>query len=430
MCYSLCLRTHESRKKVRTVPSKKAAAAAIFGTGVLLEIPYLIPAVAGPTIQRLFGLSNTQLGICVGAGSFGAMAGALAAGHIVHRLGAFPIMVTGFLGVMAATLAGAFASGFASLVLCLACMGVAAVLIGNANSSQLADLFPDMLRRTMSFFSALWFGSWAVCAPLMGLWMDVAHGRGWDAWGFRAVFVVGFLLTGLCLALAVILIRPVAAPPAARLARATRRTDSPPVAALKGSGQWMWVPLLTFFHGLMIGPLLGLVNLTVQDKFGVDDFHGASVLGGMTLGLTLGRLVMATVRHPWDELRLLRFSSLLGGGFFALGLVVTNYWVSLAAFFVGGFLACATYPCIWTIIGNRFPVAKAKLYGYATASLALACLIGPYLVGFLADHGVPLSLAMGICPLAGGALALSSLLWTLQDGRRALARAERAEAGA
>jgi MFS family permease len=181
----------------------------------------------------------------------------------------------------------------------------------------------------------------------------------------------------------------------------------------------MWVPLLIFFHGLMIGTLLEWVNSTVQDKFDVDDFDGALVLGGMALGLTLGRLLLAAVRRPWDELRLLRFSSVLGGGFFALGLAVTNYWASLAAFLVGGFIACATYPCIWTLIGNRFPVVKAKLYGYATASLALGSLIGPILVGFLKDQGVPLSLAMGICPLAGGALALSSLLWTLQDGRRA-----------
>ncbi len=399
--------------------SKRAAAAAILSTGLLLEVPYLMPAAAGPTFQRLFDLSGIQLGICRSTASFGVLVVAPFVGHIVHRLGPFPVLMAGFLAVMAASIAAALALGFGSLLASFVLMGAAAVLIINANSSQLADLFPDKLRQTMSLFSALWFGSWAIGAPLIGLWLTEAHERGWDAWGFRALYGIGFLLTGLCLALAVILIRPVAAHPSARLACARTCSASASVAAHKDWRQWMWVPLLIFFHGLMIGTLLEWVNSTVQDKFDVDDFDGALVLGGMALGLTLGRLLLAAVRRPWDELRLLRFSSVLGGGFFALGLAVTNYWASLAAFLVGGFIACATYPCIWTLIGNRFPVVKAKLYGYATASLALGSLIGPILVGFLKDQGVPLSLAMGICPLAGGALALSSLLWTLQDGRRA-----------
>jgi len=412
------------------VPRKSAAAAVIFATGVLIEIPFLIPAVAGPTFQRLFDLSGKQLGICLGAGAVGSLAMAPFAGHIVHRLGAFPILVSGFVGVMVAAIAASLAWGFVSLLASLALMGIASILISNANSSQLADLFPDKVRRTMSLFSALWFGSWAIGAPLAGLWLRTAQRRGWDDWGFRALYAVGFVLTGLCLVLAVALIRPVAAPPAALRARSGVGANSAHAAEGKGSRQWIWIVLLGLFHGLMIGTLLMWVNPTAQKKFDVGDFLGALVVGGMTLGLALGRLLMATVRSQWDELRLLKISGGLGAALFAVGLAVTSYWACVAAFLVGGVVACATYPCILAIIANRFPVTKAKLYGYLTASMALASLVGPALIGLLADRQIPLHVAMGICPLAGGCLVLTSHLWTLQRRRSERALAGQVEAGA
>lgn len=397
---------------------KKRAAAVILATSVLLEVTYITAWAAGPTFQRLFELSDAQLGVCLGATSLGAIVMAPLAGYIVHRWGAFPVLVAGLLTLVVSIALVMLSSGFVSLVGSLAVMGIAVGLIPAANTSQLADLFPGSVRRIMALASALWFGSSAISFPLIGRWLDVARARGWQTWGFRAPYLLELIGAAVCVALVAVLVRPVATPPGGAHVRAEPSGADAPALRADGTRQWLWLPLLGFGHGLMIVTVLSWVNPMAQARFHVGNFAGAMLQSGISLGQGSGRLLLASVRREWDELRLLLMSSLAGAFIFAVGLLMPTYALALPMFAVGGLASAATFPCILSLIGNRFPMTKAKVFGYTSGSIAAAGILGPALVGWLAQDGVPIHLALGVVPAAGIILAVASLRWLLQDRRR------------
>lgn len=401
---------------------KKLAVAVIFSTSVVVEIVAVSAAVLGPAFQRLFSLSRTELGICLGATSIGSMFMSLAAGHIVYNRGAFPVLMAGLVGIMAAITGVILATGFPMLAASMVFFGIAFALVANANTSQLTDLFPDKIRRTMSLASALWFGSSAFSAPIVGLWSRTAHTQNWGTLEYQVPYIVGLMLIGLCLVLAFHFIRQVATPPSSATSRAIGPGGADTTGKTDRKHQWIWIVLLAFGHGLMIITLFCWIVPMVNDRFMVEEFRGAIIISGISLGHGLGRLLLAGVRRPWDELRLLRISSLLGGIFFALGLVSPSYWLTAVAMTAGGLASSATYPCIMSLAGHRFPRMKSKMYGYVMASISFAGFVGPALVGFLADNNVPLPVAMGLSPLACVMLVVVSLLWARQDRLRDMKR--------
>ena len=134
--------------------SRKPYAAAIFFINIALEITVVTGFVAGPTFQRVFDLSKTELGIALGATDIGMLVVAPLAGQITYRRGSFFTLVLGLLVNLAGIALIGEAGGFAVLVVGLACVGASVGLIANANATFLADLFPGGLLRIMSLASS------------------------------------------------------------------------------------------------------------------------------------------------------------------------------------------------------------------------------------------------------------------------------------
>jgi fucose permease len=146
--------------------------------------------------------------------------------------------------------------------------------------------------------------------------------------------------------------------------------------------------------------------------------EGALLLGTVYLGLCAGRFILASIELAVDDRIILAASALSGAALFGLGLAAPTYGIALATLVIGGLAASATYPAILSLTGTRFPEHTSRAYGYLEASVASAGLIGPALVGVLADHGLSLWVALGLSPLVGVALGVSSLVWMAQDRRR------------
>ena len=381
-----------------------------------MEITLVTGMVSGPTFERLLGLSKTELGICLGAASMGLLFMAPIVGHFTHRVGTFPILLAGLGGVACGIGLTLLAGGFLTLAAALALMGIASAFVGNANSTFLADLFPDKLRRVMSLASALWFTSSAVSAPAIGGWLKLAEKRQWDAWSYRAPYIVDLVLIGTCAVLAWKVVRPAARshPAGAEAASPASEKAASPQPASK---QWLWIPVLGICHGMMIIVLMAWVNPMVRGKFGVDPLRGALVLGGLAFGLGMGRLLLAGIESSLEERTWLTLSGAAGAVVISLGLAAPTYWTTLVAMTLAGLVSCSTFPSILSLVGTKFKETKAKLYGYMEASVALAGFVGPAAVGVMADHGVPVWWALGLSPLAGLMLAVLSLIWRRTEHR-------------
>jgi len=391
--------------------SRKPAAIALFATCIALEVTFVTGFLCGQTFERLFLLSKTQEGICLGAMSIGMAVMSLLAGHATHRWGPMAMLVKGTLGMMLGIVLVTVAGGFASLLVGLATIGLSSAFVINAFSTLFAELFPEQVRRVMALASALWFISSGLTAPVIGAWLSHAARHQLGAWSYRAPFLVDLAANGLCLVLVLVLVGPAVknlrpAPEAAEAAPATR--------SAVGRWEWVWIPVLGACHGVMIISLRAWGDQMVLEKFGVSEVQGALLLGLLSLGLGLGRLMLAVVHIPVDDRLLLAVAGFAGGILIALGLAAQSYVVSLVVISVGGFVSAPSFPCLMTLVGTRFAAAKAHVFGYMEASVGLTGLLGPALVGVLADRGLGLWLALGVSPIAAFLLGASSIAWKLQ----------------
>jgi len=392
--------------------SRKPAAAAIFATTVGVEMTFMTGFLCGHTFQRVLSLTKTQEGVCLGAMCIGMSLMSAAAGHATRRWGPLPILVGGILGMMLGIAVVCVATGFYLLLLGLATIGLSSALAINGFSTLLAELFPEQVRRVMALASAIWFIPPAVASLGIGWWLEDAAERGLGAWSFRAPFLANLGLLAVCLLLVQVFVRP----RVRGLAAGREQLDAPPrIIPDPGKWEWLWLPVLGACHGVMIISLRAWGNDMVLAKFGVTAVQGALVIGMVSLGLGLGRLVVAVVDFRIDDRILLAGASLAGGALIALGLVARSYVVTLIAMSVGAFISAPTFPCLLTLVGTRFAEDKSKVFGYMEASIGMSGLLGPALVGILADRGVSIWAALLISPWAAGMLGLSSLLWKLRS---------------
>jgi len=385
--------------------------AAIFLINIALEVTGVTAIVCGPTFQRVFELSKTRLGLVLGAANVGMVIMSPLAGFVTHRHGSRRSLVAGLMLSGGGIVLVGVAPSFPLLLLALVVIGIGWALVGNANATLLADLFPGSLLRVMSLASALWFASSAVSAPLIGLWLQAARNRGLGPWSFRVPYMFDLLavLAGLVLALVAFRGRRQGT---VQQKHAQERRD-PPASDNGGaaSREWLWIPVLALGHGLMVVVLTSWLSPLVQTKFNANDFQGGLAFGITALGLATGRLLLARWRTSLDERHILAGSFFLGGALFAATIIAPSYPLAMAAAGLGGLGACATFPCILSIVGSRFARVKAKVYGLMHASASLAGLGGPALVGLMADHGVPLWAALGISPVSAWAMGFLALIW-------------------
>ncbi len=397
------------------MPRKKPAAV-IFFTNIALQVTVVTNFVCGPTFQRLFNLSDTQLGISLGSASVGVLVVSLAVGHITERYGAHLILAGGLCGIIGGVGLLMFADGFRMLLPALALFGVSVAFVRNGGDTFLADLFPSSIRSASALASGLWFSGGAVSAPIMGWWLETAKINEWSFLSFRVPYFFDIALIGLCLFFVLKILPGTQRRIMANSSNGDAVFESEVCNRVK-FGRLFLLLLLSLCHGLMVISLLAWVNPTMQSKFDVGDLGGAVVVAMLSLGIGLGRLTFARVKTGLEDRSILAVSGLSGGVLLGVGLVSPNYITMLVCMTAGTFVVSTTLPCLVSLVMVCFAGNKSRVYGYMGAIVALAGLAGPSFIGILADEGVELWVALLISPLAAFILGLTSFLWKLTDSR-------------
>ncbi len=408
---------------------RKTAAAVLFTTYICIEVAVVIALVSGPTFQRVLALSDTQLGLCLGAVSLGTLMMSLVVGHATSRFGPFRVLLTGLTGLIFALGLIVLSQEFPALLAGLVLAGIAVASVHNAGLTLLADIFPDNTRRIMALAAALWFSSSIVSAPLIGAWLAHAHVRGLRHWSYGLPVLLVMALLAACLLSAYRLLAwtrsrhhqwngdgaSSADNPCAGgyvTESATSATGAADTGGdVRPAASWLWIPPLAFCHGVMTTSFTAWANPMIQAVFQADDFGGSLGYAVFALGIASGRFLLTTVRFVRNDQVLLALSGLAGALLLALALHVPGYWATLAMIGVGAFAASATAPCLFSIVAGKFPRDKSRLYGYQEASIALGSMTGPFVVGLLVDLSIPVQWAMMLSPMAAMSLGLGSLLW-------------------
>lgn len=400
--------------------SRRRYAFILLAASIALEATFAAAIVSGPTLLRVFELSKTELGVMLGMLNIGFLAMSALAGHTTHRWGGLPVLTMGMIGTLAGVSFLLVARNYTMLVIGTGLTGLTAAFVSNGTATILANLFPDKIRRIMALTAAFWLGSSSISAPLFGAWLSYSTRRGWSGWGFRVPFLICFMSIAAAVLVIRTQLRSAGLEHHAAQARDALRPPSTPMLAM-GRWAWLWIPWLSVLHGTMLLVMISWGNPFVQEKFGVGEFQGALVFGVLAMGMGVGRLLLAMSRFEWDERAVLAASAGCGAVTFGLSLFMPSYELTLALVLIGGLSACASYPSIMALIGARFPKRKSQLYGYMGASIGLAGVVSPALVGHLADSGLPMQFALLLGPAAALLLAASGIVWIRRD-RRAAAR--------
>jgi len=339
-----------------------------------LALPPLFPLLRGE-----FDVSWTLLGALVGA--FYAASGAtqFAAGFVVDRIGARPVLFAGLALLASATLAGAFAPGVWWLFPMVVAAGVGngvfhpadfAILNANVERQRLGHAYA-----THGIGGNLGYA----LAPLLSYGLGAAFG--WRA-ALLAMGAAGLVVLGLI---------------------ATQRDclQAPPHPDARGAGvrdnlalllRW---PLIMCFAYFLVQTMatVGLQTLapaTLNAAFGVAlplalSTVTAYVLGGAAGILAGGFIAARTDRHDRVAIAGLALAA-------ALTLIVAAGPAASALvplFAAIGFAVGATGPSRDLIVRHATPAgASGRVYGFVYSGLDIGGTLGPVLFGLMLDHAL------------------------------------------
>ena len=377
-----------------------SGAALALATGVALVVAGVLPgfltASLAPRIRTDFAFGASSVGLAVAVFYVVCTATSTPCGRLVERIGARRGMRLGAASTAAGCLAIAAGAGSAAaLIVLLAFAGLGNAMAGPAVSAMLK-------RRLAGHRHGLAFGAQqsgaSLGALLAGLALPaVAIPFGWR-WAFAAAAVVA-----------------IAAAALAPSGGDDERSAGAAAARLAHRG-------LGAVHALALAAVLasaagvGFVSFIVLYAVhrGIDEGAAGVLLGGVSLATTLSRvgLGIAADRADTDPLRpvaAMLLASLLG---YALLIAGTPALVVAGALLVG--ILGWSWPGALTLaVVQRSPGAPAWAVGVMMAGLFGGAIVGPLLVGLLAERGsfdAAWIACAGLAAAAAGTLAATRRL--------------------
>ncbi len=366
-------------------------------------------------LQDYFALSITQFGLLLNTGTAIGVAGALASGPLMARMGAqrtFRLCLAGCAtGMLLATWPGSWG-------LFLAALSVVALFLVPLNISvqaSLVELFPERRRQILSL-SLVSLSLSGMLLPILAetLLSITRPGRrmdfGWILHGLYAIAAI-LLLCGVIVTRTSPHRKSQAHPPL-----------SPPSPTLPTGAIVLLVALLSL-HGTADTVLhVWIPRVLSSGSYVNQPFLPGAVISAYSLAYVISRSLLTLLPEQRWRRRLMIAPGLFGGIFLLAGILTRDQaWTSIG-YVVGAFtwsVECPVFIATLTGAGRRFGSAMAAMTavsGLATFSLGTA-------LGALGDHlgdtrlWQILLVPASIFPLVG----LGGLCWVLRYGHHPLA---------
>ncbi len=354
-------------------------------------------------LSRALSLSPGPLGVALFAGAASSIAAMAAFGWAADRLGhkVFLVVVACFFGCGIVGLA--LTGSFAALVVVFIVVFSAGGLYDVGINAAAVDLEQFSRRRFMSFLHAAYSGGAVLGAVGAGALLSAGV-------GYRLVYLSLLIpLAALIVALLTThLPRPVDADNAVPSSAVADREAGARRWDLYRSVPLLIVAAIAVFGLLAEGEMGHWSGIYLRDSLGlpallggsgVAVFYGAMALGRLGAGWTVGRLGN---RHT-----LLTAGLLVTCGM-ALALATTVASLVIVGFLVVGLALAAIVPLVFSVAGDLVPERAASAISVVTTFGYGGFLLGPPLVGGLAEV-IGLRAALGVIVVTGLAVFVLSL---------------------
>ena len=336
------------------------------GLIVATVMPGFLTASLAPRIRGDFSFGDSALGICVGAFYVVSAVGSTPAGRLIDRVGAMRGMrlAAGFTAACCLAVA-ALAQSAASLT--------ALILLGGVANALGSPTVSTLLKQEVAVHrQGLAFGAQQSGATLGALLAGLALPAVAIPLGWRWAYVGAALLALLAAAFAP---RVEAEPAASSGTRPPRGLSSVHALALAA--------VLASAAG--VGFISFLVSYSVDN--GMSEGAAGLLLGGVSLMATLSRLALGAFadragQEPLRPVATMLAASVAGYLFLIAGEPVT---IAVAALLAGA-LGWAWPGGLNLAVVQRSPEAPAWAVGVMMTGLFTGAVVGPLLVGFLAEH--------------------------------------------
>jgi MFS family permease len=351
-----------------------------------------------PALSAKFGIGSGEVGVVLLVWGVAALIAMQGLRGVIARAGSRVALRVS--APLAATTAGlvAVAPTYELLLVAIALFGMAFGVMDVSMNAQASVVERAHGRPLMSGMHA----GWCVGAMTGGLLGSLTAALGLSfTQSVLASAVVGLpaaLLTGPAY---------LADPPAPVVVAGARRSRLPMTVYLIGG--------LAFLAFMAEGTIADWSGLLLHDELNASEAVAALGYPLFELAMLCGRLVGDRVRQRLGTRRLLALAGLGTAGSMSVVLLAPSTPVALAGFFLTGSAVCTVIPTMVSLAGTIAPGRSAASVAQVGAMGYGGLLLGPMMIGFLADR-TSLRLALGLVLVLSLLVSLGVRFLPADDG--------------
>ncbi|MEM9955346.1 MAG: MFS transporter [Chloroflexota bacterium] len=338
-----------------------------------------------PDVKETLNLSESLLGLALMVSSFGVIFGLLITGKLIARFGSKAVSFYCAIGLALSLAVVSFSTNLLTLSASLFFLGFFNSTTDVAMNAQGVEVERRYGKPIMNSFHAFWS---------VGLTTGALMGSGFA--GANISFQQHFLIVPVLFILLMIIVRGwLLIIDGEQDTADTEPTFQLPPRALWGLGA------LAFAAGLSEGALIDWSALYLTDIVGTSEALAAFGLAAFSASMVVMRFAGDTVTERLGAVRVVRAGGIavvLGVG---VALLVPNVWTTIIGFMVAGLGLAVAIPLAFSAAGKLPNIPPGRgIAGVATIGYA-AFLVGPPVIGFIADAtNLRLSFIVVMC-LAG-----------------------------
>ena len=369
------------------------SAFALFGT------TYGVWLVLIADLQRALDLSAGALGGALAAGLAAALPAMLISGRIADRYGTKVLLKGAAFLIGCALLGMAAVESYALLVMLLMLFFASTGALDVGINTAAIGVEQASGRKILSYFHAAFSGSVAVTALVTGALLTYGlHFR----WLYVSLALLVLLFS--------VLLKRTGSTPATSVSETSSTAERP--ARLYRSAPVLLLAFITALGFQMEGEVGNWAAVYLRSSLELPAWLGASGVAVFHLAMLLGRLGAAQALQRYHRRSMLQLAGGVAAGGMLLALSTQSAPVILAGFLITGLAVAVVAPVTFSLVGDTVPDRAGEASSILTTVAYLGLLLGPVIVGGLAEW-VGLRLALASIIVMGGFISLLGC-WVLK----------------
>lgn len=347
-----------------------------------------------PEVKDALDLGDLALGTALLGSGLGGLVGSLAAGPLVARYGSRTVTLMSGLALTASIVLPGLARSWLALAAALATIGTIDAVMDVAMNAHGVLVERRYDRPILTSFHGLW-STGATVGALVGVGAaslgiaPAAH-----------LAVVGALLAGLVLVSA----RGLLATAVDRVG--SLRTGAGRSGLLRPSRAVALLGLLTLLAAFVEGVPADWSAVYLAEELGARPGPAGAGYAAFATAMLIGRFLGDRVVERWGPVRTVRAGGLLAAAGMAIGLLLDSQPAAVAGFALVGFGVCTLFPVTFSAAGRVPGLASGAAIGIVSLIGRGGFLVGPLMVGAVAELS---SLRVALGGIVFAALAIAAL---------------------